>query len=195
MSGTLIFKVEGAEHEIELDGAHAPHTLAKLMAALPATVDIHCAKIAGSHIMWPVPFVASVEGGSDVLAMPPGAFFFWPERQYLEITYAALQAESASVNYLGKLKGDMAWLRDYAGRQRHDQGRKFFTAEVFVLDEIEGRPLAETAQATTGAGARGLTPISLQRVREARIAAWTAPPQDVEPYSPAGASTYRSGHS
>ena len=167
MSSVLIFKVEGAEHEIELDGAHAPNTLAKLMAALPATVDIHCAKIAGSHIMWPVPFVVDVEGGSDVLAMPPGAFFFWPERQYLEITYAALQAETASVNYLGKLKGDVAWLRDYADRQRRDQGRKLFTAEVCVREGV-----APPTPQITGEGA-------WRHLREARRAAWVAPPADV----------------
>src|SRR5215470_7494720 len=132
MAATLIFKVDGTEHEIELDGAHAPRTLAKIVDTLPATVDVHCAKIAGSHIMWPVPVVERVETASDVLAMPPGAFFYWPERQYLEITYDALQAETAAVSYLGRMTGDVAWLRDYADRQRREHGRKIFIAQVFV---------------------------------------------------------------
>ena len=108
-----------------------------MIAALPARVDVHCAKIAGSHIMWPVPFVERAEKASDVLAMPPGAFFFWPERQYLEITYDALQAETAAVSYLGRLTDDVGWLRDYADRQRRSQGRAIFTAEIFVPG---GRP-------------------------------------------------------
>lgn len=169
MDGTLIFKVDGIEHEIELIDTHAPRTLARLLETLPATVDIHCAKIAGSHIMWPVPFVERVEKASDVLTMPPGAFFFWPERQYLEITYDALQAETAAVSYLGRLKGDVAWLREYAERQRREQGRDTFTAEVFLRG---GKAAAATPKP---AGDDAWT-----RIRSARLEAWDAQPSDVQ---------------
>src|SRR5262249_52427587 len=94
MSGKLILRDDGVDHQSALEPTDAPKTLAKVIAALPVIVDVHCAKIAGSHIMWPVPFVERAEKASDVLAMAPGAFFFWPERQYLEITYDALQAET-----------------------------------------------------------------------------------------------------
>ena len=166
----LIFKVEGVEREILLDGTKCPATLAKVKAALPATVDIHCAKIAGSHIMWPVPFVEAVENASDVLDMPAGSFFFWPERQYLEITYDALQAETAAVNYLGCLRGDVSWLRDYADRQRQGQGTAVFTAEVYLKD-APANAAPEPDEADDGSALSG--------VRAARRAVWGAEPSDV----------------
>src|SRR5690348_8179766 len=169
MSATLIFRVDGVGHQIALEPSHAPKTLAKVIAALPARVDVHCAKIAGSHIMWPVPFVERFEKATDVHAMPPGSFFFWPERQYLEITYDALQAETAAVNYLGRLTGDVGWLREYADRQRRQHGREVFTAEIFVP---EGRPAPSPIPiAGTGAWAR---------LQNARRHAWQNEPSDVE---------------
>ena len=168
MTASLVFEAEGVAHEIELDTRQAPQTLAKLLDTLPATIDIHCAKVAGSHIMWPVPFLQRVETASDVLSMPPGAFFYWPERQYLEITYDALQAETAAVSYLGQLKGDVAWLRDYAERQRRQQGRTLFTARL-------SQPgAAPAASEPPGNGAS-----AWDRLRAARLAAWEAPPTDV----------------
>lgn len=168
MDGTLIFKVDGVEHEIELDGTRAPRTLARVLASTPAVIDIHCAKIAGSHIMWPVPFVERAESAADVLDMQPGSFFFWPERQYLEITYDALQAETAAVSYLGRLKHGAGWLRAYADRQRRGQGRAVFTAELYLRDGPPPAPPAEDG------GSDGL-----RRIRDARRAAWERAPADV----------------
>ena len=168
----LIFKVEGVEHEIVLDASRCPRTLSQVKAALPAVVDIHCAKIAGSHIMWPVPFVERVEDASDVLDMPAGSFFFWPERQYLEITYDALQAETASVNYLGQVRGDIAWLREYAGRQRQRQGAALFCAEVYLKD-------GQTAANSTPDGSPADGGDALALLRHARLGAWAGEPADV----------------
>lgn len=169
MNRTLVFKVDGIEHEIELVDTHAPKTLAKVLENLPATVDVHCAKIAGSHIMWPVPFVEQVEKASDVLTMPAGSFFFWPERQYLEITYDALQSETAAVSYLGKLKGDVSWLRDYAERQRREQGQKLFTAEVFLR---ETQPVSKPVPVAKSE--------AFQRIRTARLSVWEKEQSDVQ---------------
>lgn len=165
----LIFQVEGVCHEIALDDRFAPATLAKVLACLPMEIDIHCAKIAGSHIMWPMPFLARLEKASDVLAMPPGAFFFWPERQYLEITYDELQAETAAISYLGRLEGDVAWLRDYAERNRRLQGRQIFTAKMFLTD---GAPAPAGPDAPSEDSPWG-------RLSAARHAAWREPPTDV----------------
>ncbi len=164
----LIFRCEGRDHPIEVTGEHAPETLAKVRAILPQKVDVHCAKIAGSHIMWPVPFVQRTEGAKDVLSMPPGAFFFWPERQYLEITYAELQAESAAVSYLGKLEGDVSWLADYADRQRRGQGRAVFTAELLGGDSAPAAPPAPPPASPR-----------LAAIRAARLAAWEAEPAEI----------------
>lgn len=169
MTQSLIFAVEGVEHEIELDGAHPPRTLAAILDTLPAVVDVHCAKIAGSHIMWPVPVVERLENASDVLAMPPGAFFYWPERQYLEITYDALQAETAAVSYLGRLAHDVGWLRDYADRQRREQGRRIFTAHVFARGGTGARPAAEPEGSP-----------AWRRLCRARRDAWREQPSDVQ---------------
>lgn len=168
MAETLIFSVDGIEHEIDLDTTRSPRTLARILDALPATVDVHCAKIAGSHIMWPVPVVERLEAGADVLAMPPGACFYWPERQYLEITYDALQAETASVSYLGRVAGDVGWLRDYAERQRREQGRRIFRAGVFVRGRSSARAAAMPEE-----------PDPWRRLCCARRDAWKEEPADV----------------
>ncbi|MBZ0164671.1 MAG: hypothetical protein K8H74_18410 [Notoacmeibacter sp.] len=167
----LVFKVDGVEHEIVLDGSSCPRTLAQVKANLPATVDIHCAKIAGSHIMWPVPFVERVEKAADVLDMPAGSFFLWPERQYLEITYDALQAETASVNYLGQVRGDVTWLSDYAERQRREQGRELFTAEV-CLKGVD-------RQAVPGQDLPPQDGSPWTSLKQARREAWSAEPADI----------------
>ena len=169
MAQILVFKADGVEREIEVDGRQAPETLRKVLGALPATIDIHCAKIAGSHIMWPVPFVQAVEKACDVLSMPPGSFFFWPERQYLEITYDALQAEAAAVSYLGRLKGDVGWLREYADKQRRGQGSSIYTAEFFLRDGPLNPP--EPREPANGD--------PWTRLRSARAAAWFEEPGDV----------------
>ncbi|QKV20030.1 hypothetical protein [Oricola thermophila] len=173
---TLIFRVDGVEHEIALDHSRCPRTLAKVIEALPARVDIHCAKIAGSHIMWPVPFIEGVEEASDVLDMPAGSFFFWPERQYLEITYAPLQAETAAVNYLGKLRGDVEWLRDYAERQRRGHGGEIFTADVYLKGGA--RPAEPDAAAYVETEIAAGSP-ALKQVRAARLDAWAGETADV----------------
>ncbi len=169
-AGTIIFEVEGVGHEIEVTDAYAPQTLRCVLEALPAVADIHCAKIAGCHIMWPVPFVARLEKSSDVLSMPPGSFFFWPERQYLEITYDELQAESAAISYLGRLKGDTAWLRDYAEENRRKQGQQQFEASVYLKDSPK-QPLPQVIE-------EGKTAWS--RLQSARRRAWQSQPEDVQ---------------
>ncbi|MEO1106204.1 MAG: hypothetical protein AAFW98_21130, partial [Pseudomonadota bacterium] len=162
----LTFEVEGKAHTLTIEETASPVTLSHLLAALPLTADIHCAKIAGSHIMWPVPFLCRSEGARDVLEMPPGAFFYWPERQYLEITYAPLQAETASVNYLGQLDGPVDWLKDYAERQRREQGLRPFFAH------LSGPPRPAATDRASGSSA-------LTLLAEARRDAWATEPKEV----------------
>ncbi|WP_420393730.1 hypothetical protein [Acuticoccus sp.] len=165
---TLLFRVEGEDHGIDLATDTAPRTTEKLLSVLPLGTDVHCAKIAGSHIMCPVPFLARPEALADVHAMPAGAFFYWPERQYVELTYAPLQAETASVIPLGRLTGDLAWLEEFAERQRREQGTRTFPAELRLagarVPATEGAPRCSSA---------------LGRIRDARRAAWRAEPAEV----------------
>ena len=165
---TLIFTCEGQDHEIELiDRPNSP-TLKQLNAWLPATTTIHCAKIAGCHIYWPSPILAALEEGTDIHRLKPGSFLYYPDRQYLEIIYDELQAEKASVTLLGRLKGDVEWLRDYAERQRRESGSKPFTASLRIKNAVADavHPLPDPD-----------TPWS--RIRRARQEAWAAEPAEI----------------
>ena len=170
MSGRLIFEVAGTRHPIDVTDAHAPRTLAALRRWLPAEITIHCAKIAGCHIYWPTPILETLEEGADIHSLPPGAFLYYPDRQYMEITYDALQAETAAVNMLGTFAGDLGWLRAFADDQRARHGREIFTARLF----FEGEETRK-APAPAGEGAHG-------RLRAALAAAWQAEPQELRDF-------------
>ena len=165
---TLIFACEGQEHEIELVDRPGSPTLDQLTAWLPASVTIHCAKIAGCHIYWPSPILAGLEEGTDIHRLPPGSFLYYPDRQYLEIIYDELQAETAAVTYLGRLTGDIGWLRTYAERQRREAGSKLFAADLRLKD-------APPSIAPPLPGAD--TP--WDRIRQARQLAWQEEPAEI----------------
>ena len=135
MSETLIFHCEGRDHKIVLEDVSGSETLKQLKEWLPAEITIHCAKIAGCHIYWPSPILAELEQGTDIHSLKPGSFLYYPDRQYLEIIYDELQAENASVTYLGRLEGDISWLREFATRQRKEAGSKTFTAKLRIESE------------------------------------------------------------
>ncbi|ODN71232.1 hypothetical protein [Methylobrevis pamukkalensis] len=116
--------------EVACEPARAPRTFAALGATLPLDVDLHCPKIAGSHIYWHAPFLADVEGAIDVMDAAPGAFIYWPERQFLELVYAPLQAETAAVTWLGHAVGDIAGLKALGEGLRRSHGRRRTTARL-----------------------------------------------------------------
>lgn len=165
---TLIFSCDGQDHEIALIDRPGSATLAQLTDWLPASTTIHCAKIAGCHIYWPSPILAGLEDGTDIHHLAPGSFLYYPDRQYLEIIYDALQAETASVTLLGQLQGDIGWLRDYATRQRREAGTRVFTATLRLKDAA---PVARPAPPD------GDTP--WDRLRRARLAVWQAEPAEI----------------
>ncbi len=165
---TLIFTCEGQDHEIELIDRAGSSTLAQLSAWLPATTTIHCAKIAGCHVYWPSPILADLEEGTDIHRLPPGSFLYYPDRQYLEIIYDELQAETAAVTHLGQLKGDVEWLRAYATRQRREAGTKPFTASLRLKDVAP--PVKPTLPAPDTAWGR---------VLHARRTVWEAEPAEI----------------
>lgn len=166
---TLIFSVEGNDHEIALIDDSASETLKQLRAWAPADIDIHCAKIAGCHVYWPCPILARLEHGTDIHTLPPGAVLYYPDRQYLEIIYDALQAETAAVTLVGMLKGDVGWLREFATRQRREAGAKTFTARLRMSDGGASQPEAITDG-----------PPAWLRVQQARRAVWSAEPAEVK---------------
>lgn len=165
---TLIFNCEGQDHEIELIDRPASPTLAQLTAWLPATTTIHCAKIAGCHIYWPSPILADLEEATDIHRLPPGSFLYYPDRQYLEIIYDELQAETAAVTHLGKLTGDVTWLRDYASRQRRQAGSKPFTASLRLKD-APAAPQSALPEPDT----------AWHRIQRVRRLAWQAEPAEI----------------
>lgn len=118
----LALTILGEPYAIRGDEARAPRTLARLQGLLPMPTQLHTPKIAGSHIYWHAPFVADPEGEVDVLSAPPGAFLYWPVRQFLEITYAPLQAETAEVTLLGQYDGPIERIASLAHRLQAEQG-------------------------------------------------------------------------
>lgn len=121
---------------ILLETARAPRTAAALLASLPARIDVHCAKIAGNHILWHAPFVVDAEATGDVMQVPPGGFLYWPERQFLELVFDALQAESAQVTLLGRLESGVDDLRALGRRVQARQGHELLAAELSSRDPL-----------------------------------------------------------
>jgi hypothetical protein len=161
----LILDIEGQEFPLRCDPTGAPLTVAKLAASLPMNIDLHCPKIAGSHIYWGAPFVAPLESTQDVMRLPDGAFFFWPERQILEVAYAPLQAETASVTLLGRCEGDLSVLSAIGRRVSEEQG---------VL------PIYATLRAAAPQVAALPAPAVTARLRAARDALWAECPAEIE---------------
>jgi len=166
---SIFFKLDGTEHEIELYPDLAPQTIGKLIANLPAKIDIHCAKIAGQHIFWHAPVVADIEKAQDILTLPPGTFLYWPERQFLELIYGELQAEKAQVSVLGRLKGDIGWLKEYGRYVVENHGRGLLTAELRAGEGCDDLARPDKPVASPG----------LLTLRKARKQIWTAPPEEM----------------
>ncbi len=154
-------------------------------------VDIHCAKIAGRHIFWHAPFVAPLEGGQAVLDAPPGTLLYWPERQFLELIYGDLQAESAQVSVLGRLTGPVDWLAALGKRVIARHGHESFEATLsrsatppatLAPTAAPAPPCAhaQAAQAIRGWRAQRNGAAASQTgcalLRQARAAAWARTP-------------------
>lgn len=114
--------------------------MALLLETLPSRIDIHCAKIAGRHIFWHAPFIAPLESPQSVLNAGPGTFLYWPERQFLELIYGELQAESAQVTILGHLTGPVDWLTRLGSDVTQYQGDRRFWATLSRGAVPEPRP-------------------------------------------------------
>ncbi len=171
MNNTLDFVYAGQRYTIALDHAGAPNTLAQLQEHLPVRIDLHCAKIAGRHIFWHAPFIAELERGQDVLSVPPGTLLYWPERQFLELTYGPLQEEAAQITVLGRLTGPIDWLIDLGEELRREQGSRIFWAE---LEYANGDMPVEAPLEPTCGDAR------LAALYAARVAVWASEPDSVK---------------
>jgi hypothetical protein len=160
----LTFTAEGRSWPIRLSG-NAARTRAALLASLPLRLQLHTPKIAGSHIYWHAPFVEDVEGATHVLDAQAGAFIYWPVRQFLEITFAPLQAENAQITVLGQLDAPVDGIAELAATLKSEQGHRI----------IEGT-LALADGEATGAAALPQLPDDLVSRRKAL---WHAMPEDI----------------
>lgn len=160
----LTFTAEGRSWPIRLTG-NATRTCAALLASLPLRLQLHTPKIAGSHIYWHAPFVEDVEGATHVLDAQAGAFIYWPVRQFLEITFAPLQAENAQITVLGQLDAPVDGIAELAATLKNEQGHRI----------IEGT-LALADGEATGAAALPQLPDDLVSRRKAL---WHAMPEDI----------------
>jgi hypothetical protein len=166
---SLFFRLDGKAHEIELFPDLAPQTIGKLISTLPAELDIHCAKIAGQHIFWHAPVVADIEKAQDILTLPAGTFLYWPERQFLELIYGELQAEKAQVSVLGRLTGDIDWLKAYGRHVVQNHGQGLLRAELLAGEGCEALAIAEDELASP----------ALAALRAARRQMWAAVPEEM----------------
>lgn len=162
----LLFEIGDERWRISCDARLAPRTLAALKECLPLPLQLHTPKIAGSHIYWHAPFIEPVEGGMPVLNAPPGAFIYWPVRQFLEITYAPLQAETATVTVLGQLDGPADGIARLADRLRRQQGRRLLEGTLSSTEPVAAHPLRTDPPALAG-------------IRAARRRLWASCPGDV----------------
>ncbi len=164
MSMDLLFTAEGQSWPIRLSEG-APRTQAALLANLPQSLQLHTPKIAGSHIFWHAPFVEDVEGATHVLDAKAGAFIYWPVRQFLEITFAPLQAETAHITVLGHLDAPVEGIAALAAVLKREQGRRILTGT-----------LATTTPAAPAAPKACHVP---EDIVSARKALWAAMPEDI----------------
>lgn len=159
----LTFSAEGQSWPIRLNGK-AGRTTRALLRALPMTLQLHTPKIAGSHIYWHAPFVEDVEGATHVLDAKAGAFIYWPVRQFLEITFAPLQAENAEITVLGHLDAPVEGIAALAATLKREQGRRVLGGVLVAED------------ATAAAQDDGALPSELVA---ARRELWRACPADI----------------
>jgi len=163
----LDFLVDGERWRIACDVARAPRTLKAVASALPADLQLHTPKIAGQHLYWHAPFVEDAEGGVDVMQAPPGAFLYWPARQFLELTFAPLQAETATVTLLGQIEGGLPALQALGLRLREGHGVRAFDGRLVLAD---GEPVPAASPA----------PCLPEALVARRKALWRASPRDIE---------------
>lgn len=162
----LILDIDDEHFLLRCDPAAAPQTLARLQASLPQRIDLHGPKIAGSHIYWGAPFVVELEAAQDVMSLPDGAFFFWPERQMMEVAYASLQAETASVTLLGRCESDLSALARIGRRIAENPGVHPVFATLRAAKPIAAVPAAPV-------------PAGLAPLRARRAALWAECPAEI----------------
>lgn len=168
----LILSAEGATVEIGLDLTAAPRTIAALVATLPLRVDLHCAKIAGDQILWPVPVLQPLESARDIQGAAPGAFIYYPKRQFLEIMFGPLQEESASVTILGGARGDLSALKRLGETVQENHGWRTMWGELSAKPGDWQKDLTATSSPKLSA--------SCSVARKLRIAAWQGIPAEFE---------------
>lgn len=151
---------------IACDTARAPRTLAALAATLPTALQLHTPKIAGQHIYWHAPFVEDAEGGVDVMEAQPGAFLYWPARQFLELIFAPLQAETAEVTLLGRIESGLSELQALGLRLREQHGCRLFAGNLLPIDSVQAPGLRPSQ-----------VPAELLAIRQKL---WSASPADIE---------------
>jgi hypothetical protein len=172
-SASLLLRAEGECVEIRLDTAAAPHTLRALADLLPMALDLHCAKIAGDQVIFPVPFVLPLEGALSINAIPQAAFIYYPERQFCELMFGDLQDEEASVTPLGEAGAHIATLRRIGERLQAAQGRRI------VMGELSLGPEADRLGALPSRPEGPAQSARVRAIRDARYAIWAGMPDEI----------------
>ena len=183
---SLVFETGDERVEIRLDLESAPRTLKALVDLLPMQIDPHCAKIAGDQIVFLVPFIQPFEGGVNINEIAPGAFIYYPERQFCELMFGDLQDEEASVTPLGEAGDFVPALRRIGERLQREQGWSSTRGELSVgpgadwREALDRRAAAADTEPCFGPppADAALSP-ALREVRAARREMWREQPAEI----------------
>ncbi|HYF56301.1 MAG TPA: hypothetical protein VEA41_18755 [Salinarimonas sp.] len=132
----LEFACGGRTWSILCDTERAPRTLQSLAAILPCELQLHTPKIAGLHVYWHAPLIEDAEGAIDVMEAQPGSFIYWPARQFLELTFAPLQAETATITLLGAIESGLPELYDLGLSLRQSHGRSVTSGRLSAISDV-----------------------------------------------------------
>ncbi|MEM6664876.1 MAG: hypothetical protein AAF638_00575 [Pseudomonadota bacterium] len=175
----LLFTFDEFTVPIDLSAGQAPRTTAALIATLPQRIDLHCAKVAGKHIFWHGAFLEAPEPTMDVMEAPPGAFMYWPERQFVELTFGPLQSESAAVIYLGQALADASTLEGIGNRVITEQGHRILWADLVVDGLVVDGLVVDGEDNGVAANPDDAGPEAVSRLRDMRKALWAGLPEEV----------------
>lgn len=103
----------------------SPQTCGAIEELLPLEGELHCAKIAGDEVFFPIPLKLPVEkSGAHAHDLTPGTIAYWPDRPHLCIFHDAPQEEDASVTLVGNITENLEALGKIAAQVRKRQGMK-----------------------------------------------------------------------
>jgi hypothetical protein len=103
----------------------APDICAAIQKLLPYETDLHCAKMAGDEVFFPIPLMLDIaEGGTHTHDLSAGVLVYWPNRPLLCAFHEAPQEEDATVAVFAQVTQNLAGLGRICAQTRLRQGAR-----------------------------------------------------------------------